>query len=156
MRASSRAIEMIKYFEGCKLKAYKPVPTERFYTIGYGHYGADVKKNQLITKGQAEALLEEDIQRFEILLNGLMIKEGVKLSQPQYDALIDFCFNLGFGSLEASTLWRLLRDGEDVEKVANQFLRWNKAGGKVLKQLTSRREAERTLFLSSAYDESQL
>lgn len=149
MRASGRALEMIKYFEGCKLKAYKALPSEYFYTIGYGHNGADVKKNQLITKGQAERLLDQDVQRFEILLNKLMLRDNVKLSQPQYDALIDFCFNLGTGALEASTLWRLIREG-DYESAANQFPRWCKAGGKELKQLKTRREAERTLFLNES------
>lgn len=152
MHASGKALEIIKYFEGCRLKAYKPVKTEKFFTIGYGHYGSDVGQYQTITQAQADELLDQDVQRLEILLNNLMIREGVKLSQPQFDALIDFSFNLGFGALEGSKLWRILRDEGDFEKAANQFLRWVHAGGKVLEGLKSRREAEKALFLSNAYD----
>ncbi len=61
MKSSELLIKKIKEFEGLSLKAYKPVPTEKFYTIGYGHYGADVKKNQVITEKQAEELLRKDL-----------------------------------------------------------------------------------------------
>ena len=61
MKSSDLLIRKIKEFEGFSLKAYKPVPTEKFYTIGYGHYGADVKANQVITEKEAENLLRKDL-----------------------------------------------------------------------------------------------
>ena len=58
METSERGLGLIKQFEGCRLTAYKAVPTERYWTIGYGHYGADVKQGQIITQAQAEAFAD--------------------------------------------------------------------------------------------------
>lgn len=74
-----------------------------------------------------------------------MLKVGV--TQCQFDALVSFCYNLGAKALSTSTLMRKLNAG-DTFGAADEFLRWNKAGGKVLAGLTRRREAERALFLS--------
>ncbi len=72
----------------------------------------------------------------------------VDLDQDQFDALVSFTFNLGAGNLQSSTLLKLLNQGEYTQ-AADQFLRWNKAGGRVLPGLTRRREAERALFLQA-------
>ena len=72
----------------------------------------------------------------------------VDLSQNEFDALVSFTFNLGGGAFRRSTLLRKLNEGDRAE-AADQLLRWNRAGGKVLRGLTRRREAERTMFLGA-------
>ena len=64
MNISDQGIALIKSFEGCRLTAYKAVSTEKYYTIGWGHYGADVKAGQTISQDEADALLLSDLQRF--------------------------------------------------------------------------------------------
>ena len=75
MKSSDLLIRKIKEFEGLSLKAYKPVKTERYYTIGYGHYGSDVKANQVITEKDAESLLRKDLEKVEAYVNGLGVYE---------------------------------------------------------------------------------
>ena len=65
MKISQEGIDLIKRFEGCRLKAYKALPTEKEFTIGYGHYGSDVKEGMVITQKQADDLLVKDLERFE-------------------------------------------------------------------------------------------
>ena len=69
MKTSQNGINLIKSFEGCRLQAYKAVPTEKYWTIGYGHYGADVKQGMVITQGRADAYLVSDLGRFEAKVN---------------------------------------------------------------------------------------
>ncbi|MNE73430.1 Lysozyme RrrD [compost metagenome] len=99
-----------------------------------------------ISKEQAERMLLNDVQCFEPEIERLV---GVPLTQNQWDALVSFTYNLGSANLGSSTLRRLLNAG-DYAADADQFPRWNKAGGKVLAGLTRRREAERSLFLEAA------
>ena len=101
-------INQIKKFEGLSLRAYKPVPTERFYTIGYGHYGADVKANQVITEKEAESLLRKDLEKFEDYVNNL----GVCKRYSEFASLTDFAFNLGTAAFGRSTLLKYLRQGK--------------------------------------------
>lgn len=138
MKTSQIGINLIKQFEGCRLQAYKPVPTEKYYTIGYGHYGPDVAPGQIITQAQAEAFLLYDLARFEKAVNNT----GIKLNQNQFDALVSFTYNCGEGNLHK------LIAGRTLPQIADTLLSYNKGGGKVLKGLTRRREAERTLFLT--------
>ena len=65
MKTSNKGINLIKSFEGLRLRAYKPVSTEKYYTIGYGHYGADVTANMVITETQAIEYLKKDLEKFE-------------------------------------------------------------------------------------------
>jgi lysozyme len=92
----------------------------------------------------AEALLALDILRFQ---NGVLKLVTYPINGNQFDALVDFSFNLGLGNLGSSTLLKKLNAG-DVKGASEEFLRWDKAGGKVLAGLTRRRKAERDLFLS--------
>lgn len=137
MRTSQRGIDLIKSFEGCRLVAYKPVPTEQYWTIGYGHYGADVKPGEKISQAQAEMYLRADLEKFERAVDAL----GLPLNQDQHDALTSFAYNCGAGNLKK------LCEGRTLPQIADKMLAYNKAGGKVLAGLTRRREAERTLFL---------
>lgn len=113
-------------------------------TIGYGHTGPDVTAGLVITEARAEELLAQDLARFE---TGVLELVTVPLTDNEFSALVSFAFNLGLGTLEASTLLRLLNAGE-VSQAADQFLRFVYADGQALPGLVARREAERALFLS--------
>lgn len=134
-------IEALKSFEGCKLKAYRcpaGVPT-----IGYGHTQG-VKMGQVITQAQADALLKGDLMPFE---KGVA-KLFPNATQPQFDALVDFAYNLGLANLERSTLRKKILLGADEAIIRANFLIWNKAGGKVLAGLTKRRQWEANRYFS--------
>ena len=137
MRTSTAGINLIKQFEGCRLTAYKPVPTEKYWTIGYGHYGQDVAPNMTITQAQAEIMLGIDLVKYEQAVDHYAI---FPLSQKQFDALVSFAYNCGVGNLQ-----KLLK-GRTAPQVAEAMLKYNKAGGKVLAGLTRRRQAEHDLF----------
>lgn len=138
MELSQKGIDLIKKYEGLRLKAYKPVPTERYWTIGYGHYGADVKEGMTITEGQAENFLRMDCESSVRAVNSL----GRNLNQNQFDALVSFTFNCGSGSLKS------LCSNRTLEVIAEKILLYNKGGGKVLNGLVRRRKEERELFLT--------
>lgn len=136
------AVNIIKRFEGLRLNAYKdPVGIP---TIGYGTT-KDVKMGQTITREQAEALLYEDIKT--IRLPAVQRLVTAPIGNNQLCALISFCYNVGVGALGKSTLLKRLNAGEHKEKVAKEFLKWTKAGGKVLPGLVTRRRSELALFL---------
>lgn len=133
-------LDFVEFSEGCELTAYRdPVGV---LTIGYGHTGYDVYDGQTITLNDAEELLRRDIRFAEIGVKALV---KVQLSQRQYDALVDFTFNLGIGALRSSTLLTKLNSG-DYDGASEEFKRWDHAGGKVLPGLTKRRLAEAALF----------
>ena len=135
MRASKVLIEAIKGFESCHLKAYKcPAGV---WTIGWGHTKG-VKEGQAITQAQADSLLDGDLLSFVTHVNKL----GLKLSQGQFDALVDFAYNCGTGNLDKSTLLRKVRVNAPLAEIQAEFRRWNKGGGKVLPGLVKRREWE--------------
>ncbi len=146
MQTSDKGIALIKQFEGCKLTAYQD--SVGVWTIGYGwtqHVdGKPIRAGMTIKQETAERLLKTGLVSYESDVSRL-VKVG--LTQGQFDALVSFTYNLGSRSLSTSTLLRKLNAG-DYAGAADEFLRWNKAGGKVLNGLTRRREAERALFLS--------
>ena len=141
LKTSSKGLELIKQFEGCKLKAY--LCPAGVWTIGYGHT-ATAKQGMTITQAKAVELLKSDLARFEASVNAYV---KVPINQNQFDALVSFSFNVGSGALKSSTLLRKL-NARDYNGAAEEFKRWNKAGGKVLAGLVKRREAERALFLA--------
>ena len=135
MRASEECINAIKGFETLELKAYKcPAGV---LTIGYGHTRG-VKDGQVITEIQAEVLLKGDLLAVEKSINDL----GLALTQGQFDALVDFCFNLGRTKLLNSTLYVKILDNASDDDIATQFSRWVYGGGKKLDGLVKRREWE--------------
>lgn len=146
MQTSDKGIALIKQFEGCKLTAYQD--SVGVWTIGYGWTkpvdGKPIRAGMTINQETAERLLKTGLVSYESDVSRL-VKVG--LTQGQFDALVSFTYNLGARSLSTSTLLRKL-NAEDYAGAADEFLRWNKAGGKVLNGLTRRREAERALFLS--------
>lgn len=140
MKTSDAGINFIKNFEGLRLKAYKDVVG--VWTIGYGHTKG-VRSGHEITEDEAEDLLRSDLADFEAAVNKAV---KVPLAQYEFDALVSFAYNVGKTALVNSSLLRMLNAG-DRDKAADQFLRWDKAGGKVVKGLTNRRKAERAMFL---------
>lgn len=137
----SPAINLITHFEGLKLKAYRD--SVGIPTIGVGHT-KDVQLTDIITYSQAIELLQQDLQVAAVALARLI---KVTLNMNQFSALLSFTFNLGSGTLQRSTLRMKLNRGE-YRDAANEFLKWDKAGGMKLKGLVLRRQAERTLFMS--------
>nr|WP_257627167.1 lysozyme [Enterobacter roggenkampii] len=146
MQTSDKGIALIKQFEGCRLTAYQD--SVGVWTIGYGWTkpvdGKPIRAGMTIKQETAERLLKTGLVSYENEVSRLV---KVDLTQGQFDALVSFTYNLGARSLSTSTLLRKLNAG-DYAGAADEFLRWNKAGGKVLNGLTRRREAERALFLS--------
>lgn len=137
---SDNGLKMIKSFEGLKLKAYKAVSTEKYYTIGYGHYGSDVTKDMTITESVAEQLLKQDLQKAINHVNSYMSKYN--FNQNEFDALVSFAFNIG-------NIKQLTALGtRSKTTIASKMLQYNKSGGKVLAGLTARRKKERELFLT--------
>ena len=139
------AIDLIKQFEGFRPEAYKD--SVGVWTIGYGTTvinNQPVKQGMTITQEQALQLVQQQVNKLWSQIESIL---KVKINDNQMNALIDFAYNLGFGSLRNSTLMRLVNESK-FEEAANQFPRWVYAGGKVLPGLVKRREAERQLFLS--------
>ena len=137
---SVAGVAMTKQLEGLQLTAYQDQAGR--WTIGYGHAGPDVHAGLTITQAQAEQLLERDLAAAVACVNRA-VTSGI--NQNQFDALVDFVFNLGCGSLLSSTLLRQVNAG-DFTAAAQQFLLWDHAGGVVVPGLLERRRAELQLF----------
>jgi lysozyme len=141
---SKDGLELTEEFEACRLTAYLDI--KGVLTIGFGHTGPDVHPGMVITQAEADALLVKDVQVAVVAVNRLV---KVNLSQNQFDALTDWTFNLGEGTLARSTLLRDLNAG-DYAGAAQQFELWDHAGGVVMLGLLRRRQAERDLFIKGA------
>ncbi|EQA1884668.1 lysozyme [Citrobacter freundii] len=149
MQTSPNGIVLIKKFEGCRLTAYPdPGTGSAPWTIGYGWThpvdGKPVRPGMTIDQATADRLLKTGLVSYE---NDVLKLVRVKLTQGQFDALVSFAYNVGSRALSTSTLLKKLNVG-DIKGAADEFLRWNKAGGKVMPGLTNRRKAERDVFLS--------
>ncbi|HCZ49308.1 MAG TPA: lysozyme [Gammaproteobacteria bacterium] len=142
MRISHVGVDLIKHFEGLRQEAYQCAAG--VWTIGYGHTKG-VQAGDRITLQQAEQMLEDDLLAFETGVLEL-ITMGARYSQGEFDGLVSIAFNIGLDALARSTLLSKFNAG-DRAGAADEFLRWNKAAGRVLEGLTRRRRAERALFL---------
>ena len=151
MSISQRGIDLIKSFEGFRGKAYKALSTEKYYTIGYGHYGADVYEGMTITKEEAERLLRSDLVKYTGYVNTFLNTYNITVNQNQFDALTSFTYNVGnVWKNQDFSLKRYLINGINnysADQITTAFRNWNKSGGKVIPGLTRRREAEAKLFL---------
>ncbi|MGL5713608.1 MAG: lysozyme, partial [Paraclostridium sp.] len=123
MQISQKGIDLIKQFEGCKLKAY--LCPAGVWTIGFGSTSGVIEGMQ-ITEKEAEEMLKKDLRYFERWVSKLI---EVELTQNQFDALVSFTYNLGEGALKGSTLRKKLNMGL-YNAVPSEMLRWNRAGGK--------------------------
>ena len=137
---SDAGLTLTKNFEGCRLSAY--ADQGGVWTIGYGHTGPGVHAGLTITQDQADTFLISDVAGAVACVNRLVTSSIV---QCQFDALVDFTFNLGCACLANSTLLRAVNAG-DFDGAANEFLRWDHVNGVVVPGLLRRRQAEAGMF----------
>ena len=142
MKIDKYGEKLIKQFESCKLTAYKADKSEKYYTVGWGHYGADVKKDMKISKETANELFRNDIKCFENIVNSCV---KVTITQSMYNSLVSFTYNVGGGAFKNSSLLKYINK-KQFKKASNEFKKWNKCGGKVLKGLVRRRKLEQVEF----------
>ncbi|WP_248796091.1 lysozyme [Pseudomonas sp. MWU13-2105] len=147
MKTSPNGIAVLKYFESCRLTAYPdPASGGVPWTIGWGHTGPEVKPGLVWSQAQADSQLSNDLVSREQAVSNAVT---ASLTAGQFDALVDFVYNLGAGNFQTSTLLSLINAG-DMAGAVEQFARWNKAAGKVMAGLTRRRAAEAALFSGSS------
>lgn len=147
MKASKKCLEMLAHHEGVRTKPYRDCVG--LWTVGVGHLIGDGKTlppewNKTFTLEEVYAILAKDVERFERAVSRLITHP---LTQNEYDALISFVFNLGAGCLQRSSLRQKLNRG-DKEGAIESWLKYNKAGGKIIKGLDTRRKDEVALFRS--------
>ena len=133
MRASQQLIDHLKRTEGCRLTAYQD--SASVWTIGYGHTRG-VKRGDCITQSQSEQFLREDLTEFELYVSTRV--RGIR-TQGQFDAVVDFCYNIGTSKFQSSTLRAYIEAGRKVYEIQQQFMRWVNAGGKFAGGLYTRR-----------------
>lgn len=144
MYISERGIDLIISFEGFCAKATKCVKSEKYLTIGFGHYGKDVKDGDTITKKDAKALMAKDLIGFETKVN--KYDSVYHFNQNEFDALVSFCYNVG-------NIDKLTANGHRTRtEIADAMLRYVNSGGKKLTGLVRRRTKERELFLTPTSD----
>lgn len=139
---SGEAVDLIASFEGLRLEAYRDAVG--VWTIGYGHtHGVNAHTGRLGSAGAAKRLLRDDLPQY-----GGAVRHAVHvaLTQEQFDACVSLAYNIGGGAFASSTLVKRLNKRQ-FARAANQFLVWDKAGGRTLLGLSRRRRAERGLFL---------
>jgi lysozyme len=157
---SPKALKMIAHHEGTRLKPYR-CPAA-LHTIGVGHvlypeqgamkmedrikFQLKPEDNRLFTREEIDAILAQDLERFE--RGVLKYCPSASSRQAWLDALVSFSFNVGLGTLQRSTL-RQKHNRGDYEGAADEFLKYCKAGGKVLRGLENRRKDERSLYLGN-------
>lgn len=139
MKTSDAGIKLLKEFEGLRLTAYKCLPSEKYFTIGYGHYGPDVKIGMRITAEQAEQMLKKDLSRYED--NVMRYDRVYNWTQNEFDALVSFCYNIG--SIDQLTDY----GKRDRHTISTKMLLYVKSGNTVLQGLINRRIKEQALFL---------
>jgi len=144
MNISHSAEDLTMRFESCRTIAYQDV--KGVWTIGYGRT-KDVHEGNTCTQEQATAWLMDDMRWAEFVVNKLVT---VPLMQGQFDALVDFVFNVGSENFEHSTLHALLNAGK-YDEAADEFDKWDHAGGKVVAGLLRRRDAERAEFQEGSH-----
>ena len=141
---NQKGLDLIKRFEGCRLKAYRcpsGVPT-----IGYGSTGKHVHMDMTITQDVADALLRKDLSRFESAVSDCI--DGAPTNDNEFSAMVSLAFNIGEGNFAISSVLKFHREGNNA-KAAASFLLWDKAGGRVLPGLVNRRKAEADLYLET-------
>jgi len=146
VNVSKAGIALIKHHEGVRNRAYR-CPAGLF-TIGVGHLIGDGKSlpadwNRTFTAEEIDGLLKSDLRRFELGVHKML--PNVPLRQCEFDAIISFCFNLGLGCFQRSTLRQALLRG-DKKAAMESLVKYCRAGGKILRGLQIRRLDEKALF----------
>lgn len=147
MNLGAKGIELIKSYEGCRLTAYKAIDTEEYFTIGWGHYGPDVKQGQSITQEQADKMFLEDVKIYSNAVDKYNSKYN--FTKNQFDALTSFAYNCGVGALD-----NVMSFCNNKKEIAEECKLYNKANGVVLAGLVKRREEEYNLFMSDYKEET--
>jgi GH24 family phage-related lysozyme (muramidase) len=158
MKVSDAAKAMIKHHEGVRMRPYRCPAL--LWTVGVGHVidpsHAAVKYEErrtlpipdgwdrILSMGEVDAILAQDLARFERGVARLC--PSAVNHQGRFDALVSFSFNVGLGNLQRSSL-RMKHNRGEFDEAADEFMKWSKAGGKVLKGLVNRRRDEQRLYL---------
>ena len=146
MRINKEGIELVKKFEGLRLRAYKD--SAGVWTIGYGttaraDVGIKPRYGMTITEAEAEYYLEKGLNKFARLIEPMITRP---ITSNQFSAFLSLAYNIGPSAFKRSSALRHFNNG-DISRAAKSILLWNKAGGKKMKGLVRRRKAERDLFL---------
>lgn len=142
-KLSEAGFKRLQKLEGFSAVASRPIKGDKL-TVGYGHMAA-VKEGQTMTREEAAAQLEKDVKPFEKAVSNAV---KVPLTQKQYDALVHLAFNIGTEAFKNSTVVKRLNAG-DMEGAKAAWGRFVKAGGKTVKGLVNRREAEISDFFGA-------
>jgi lysozyme len=141
-------IQLIKKWEGCKLKAYRC--SANIWTIGWGstfyENGSRVKEGDIITQKRADDLFLITLKGYEDAVDKMVT---AKINKNQRSALISFCYNLGIGALKNSTLLKKVNSDPNNLTIADEFMKWVNAGGKVIRGLVNRRTDEKNLYFKN-------
>lgn len=137
-------MELLKSLEGCRLTAYK-LKNEKYYTIGYGHYGADVRKDMAITQKEAEELFRNDLAKFERYVDTYAVKKFGELTGNQHAALTSYCYNRGLGGLK-----QLMAACDTISQVPAKMVELWGSNETYKNALINRRKKEAALFSTGA------
>lgn len=156
MKLNNKGIEILHKFEGLMLEAYecpaslKLPPEEKFWTIGYANTryedGSLVKQGDKITKKRAEELFTNIVNDFAKNVTKKLTKT---LNENQFSALVSFAYNVGISAFNNSTLLKIVNEDPNNPEIRNQYIRWNKIGGKPSNVLTNRRNEEADLYFKN-------
>jgi len=146
VNVSERGIRLIKHHEGVRNRPYR-CPAG-LWTVGVGHLIGDGKSlpkswDRLFTKEEIDGILKRDLRRFELGVHKML--PNMFLRQHEFDALVSFCFNLGLGCFQRSTIRQALLRG-DKKAAMESLLKYCRAGGRILRGLQIRRMDEKALF----------
>lgn len=143
MKLSEKGANLIKQYEGLRLNAYQDAGG--VWTIGYGHT-AGVQPSDVITKEEADALFWADVEKFVRGVNRL--KQGTRLTQSQFDAMVSFAYNCGLGALERSTLLKKVKRNPNDPTIEDAFRQWRYVKGVENAGLLARRNKEIDLYFA--------
>jgi lysozyme len=148
VKVSERGIKLIKHHEGVRNRPYRCAAN--LYTVGVGHLIGDGKSlpeswNRTFSQEEIDGILKSDLRRFELGVHKML--PNVPLRQSEFDSIVSFCFNLGLGCFQRSTLRQALLRG-DKKAAMESLVKYCRAGGKILKGLQTRRLDEKALFES--------
>jgi lysozyme len=146
VNVSKAAIALIKHHEGVRSRPYR-CPAN-LWTVGVGHLIGDGKSlpdswNRTFSQEEIDGILKSDLRRFELGVHKML--PNVPLRQHEFDAIISFCFNLGLGCFQRSTIRQALLRGDKTQAMES-LVKYCRAGGKILRGLQLRRLDERALF----------
>lgn len=140
MVPSKNALDLITKFEGCKLEAYQDV--RGIWTVGFGTTGPGIVEGLVISQNTANAMLNGHVKEIGLTITEII---GNALPQDCFDAVTCLTYNIGTGNFKTSTMCKLIKEG-NLKEAANEFVKWDHAGGKEVEGLLRRREAELELY----------